>query len=98
MHITPEKLVNGLSLKMSEKMPLLMSHSSPNSEDEVPPLMISPGEIMANGHGEGENNSPMKKHIAFHLLSNLLDDEIVEDTKNVNHEVALPSKEPTNEL
>ena len=55
-----------------------ISHSSPSSEGAAPPLMDI---NFVSQIEENESQAP-KKHIAYHLLSNLLDDEITDDSRS----------------
>jgi len=55
-----------------------ISHSSPSSEGAAPPLM----DINFLPQVEDNESQVPKKHIAYHLLSNLLDDEITDDSRS----------------
>ncbi|XP_065053089.1 uncharacterized protein LOC135682225 [Rhopilema esculentum] len=59
------------SMKVPGSVPISLAHSTPNSEENAPPLM----DVQFTGHFDDENQ-PSKQHIAYHVLSNLLDDEI----------------------
>ena len=59
------------SMKVPGSVPISVAHSTPNSEENAPSLMG----VQFAAHVEDENQ-PSKQHIAYHVLSNLLDDEI----------------------
>ena len=59
-------------------MPMSLAHSSPNSEETTPPMM----DIQLVTQLEEKEGQASKQHIAYHLLSNLLDDEITDDSRS----------------
>ena len=59
-------------------MPMSLAHSSPNSEESTPPMM----DIHLVAQIEEKESQASKQHIAYHLLSNLLDDEITDDSRS----------------
>eukprot|EP00794_Sanderia_malayensis_P003271 gene3271-3753_t len=88
--MTAFDMVGGLNLGHGVSVPMSMMHSSPNTDDDAPlPLDVN----LASVNKEGTNSKANKKHIAYHLLSNLLDDEIIEDAKNVAHEISNKNRE-----
>ena len=58
-------------------VPMSLAHSSPNSEGTAPPMM----DIQFVAQVEEKDSQSSKQHIAYHLLSNLLDDEITDDVR-----------------
>ncbi len=90
MYLTSFEIMNGMNLGNGVSAPVSMTHSSPNSDENVLPPMDM--HLVTNGKEQG--NKTLKKHIAYHVLSNLLDDEISEDAKNVAHDVPHGKVEP----
>ena len=83
MCFTPFESMENTSMGMMNSVPVSLAHSSPNSEGNAPPVM----DIHFVTHGDEKENSSSKQHIAYHLLSNLLDDEISEDSKHTVQDV-----------
>lgn len=58
-------------------VPISLAHSSPNS-DQPTPLM----DLQFTAQIEEKDGNPSKQHIAYHMLSNLWDDEITDDGRS----------------
>ena len=60
-------------------VPMSLAHSSPNSEGATPSMI----DMHFVAQVEEKESHTSKQHIAYHLLSNLLDDEITDDSRSV---------------
>ncbi len=86
VYLSSFDIMSGMNLGTQLAASKSMTHSSPNSDENVlPPMDVN---LATDIDGKGK-----KKHIAYHVLSNLLDDEISEDAKNVGQEVYHRNKE-----